>query len=48
MRSSNGQFQSAVRHKQDEPVTISGPGNAASMSFGLRYEAHPQWVPQCR
>ncbi len=22
------------------------PGNSATMSLGLRYEAHPQWVPQ--
>ena len=42
----NGQFQSAVRHKQDEPGNDFRPGNSASMSFGLRYEAHPQWVPQ--
>ncbi len=42
----NGQFQSAVRHKQDQPGNDFRPGNAASMSFGLRYEAHPQWVPQ--
>jgi hypothetical protein len=42
----NGQFQSAVRHKQDEPGNDFRPGNSASMSFGLRYEAHRQWVPQ--
>ena len=42
----NGQFQSAVRHKLDQPGNDFRPGNAATMSFGLRYEAHPQWVPQ--
>ena len=42
----NGQFQSAVKHKLDEPGNDFRPGNSATMSFGLRYEAHPQWVPQ--
>lgn len=42
----NGQFQSAVRHKQDQPGNDFRPGNSATMSVGLRYEAHPQWVPQ--
>jgi hypothetical protein len=42
----NGQFQSAVLHKQDQPGNDFRPGNTATVSFGLRYEAHPQWVPQ--
>jgi hypothetical protein len=42
----NGQFQSAVSHKLDEPGNDFRPGNLEELSFGLRYEAHPQWVPQ--
>lgn len=42
----NGQFQSAVAHKQNQPGNDFRPGNSASMSVGLRYEAHPAWVPQ--
>lgn len=42
----NGQFQSAVKHQLDQPDNDFRPGNATSLSIGLRYEAHPQWVPQ--
>jgi hypothetical protein len=42
----NGQFQSAVSHKQNEPGNDFRPGNSETLSFGLRYEAHPEWVPQ--
>jgi hypothetical protein len=42
----NGQVQSAVAHKQNEPDNDFRPGNSQSLSFGLRYEAHPDWVPQ--
>jgi hypothetical protein len=42
----NGQFQSAVRHHMDQPGNDYRPGNATTISFGFRYEAHPQWVPQ--
>jgi hypothetical protein len=42
----NGQFQSAVAHKQNEPGNDFRPGNTETLSFGLRYEAHPDWVPQ--
>src|SRR5882757_6745493 len=42
----NGQFQSAVKHHMDEPGNDYRPGNSTTLSFGLRYEAHPQWVPQ--
>src|SRR5215831_3908015 len=42
----NGQFQSAVRHHMDQPGNDYRPGNSTTLSFGLRYEAHPGWVPQ--
>jgi len=42
----NGQFQSAVTHALDRPGNDFRPGNLETVSFGLRYEAHPQWVPQ--
>jgi len=42
----NGQFQSAVTHHMDQPGNDYRPGNSTTLSFGLRYEAHPQWVPQ--
>ena len=40
------QFQSAVQHRLDQPDNDFRPGNSASMSLGLRYEAHPKWIPQ--
>jgi hypothetical protein len=42
----NGQFQSAVKNNQDQPGNDFRPGNTQTVSFGVRYEAHPQWVPQ--
>jgi hypothetical protein len=42
----NAQYQSAFAHRQDEPGNDYRPGNAASASVGLRYEAHPSWIPQ--
>jgi hypothetical protein len=42
----NVQFQSAVAHKQDQPGNDFRPGNSATLSFGLRYEENPQWIPQ--
>jgi len=42
----NGQFQSAVRHHMDQPGNDYRPGNSTTVSFGLRYEANPRWVPQ--
>ena len=42
----NGQFQSAVANKQNEPGNDFRSGNSETLSFGLRYEAHPDWVPQ--
>lgn len=42
----NGQFQSAVRHHMDQPGNDFRPGNATTVSFGLRYVAGVPWVPQ--
>jgi Putative MetA-pathway of phenol degradation len=42
----NGQFQSAVKSKQDQPGDDFRPGNSVTVSFGLRYEVNPRWVPQ--
>lgn len=42
----NGQFQASVAQRMDTAGTDFRPGNLASMSFGLRYEAHANWVPQ--
>jgi len=42
----NGQFQAAVAQRQNEPGNDFRPGNSATMSLGVRYEATPRWVPQ--
>lgn len=42
----NGQFQAAVSQRLDTPGADYRPGNLTSMSLGLRYEAHANWVPQ--
>ncbi len=42
----NGQFQAAVAQRLHATGADYRPGNLASMSFGLRYEAHAKWVPQ--
>ncbi len=42
----NAQYQAAVAHAQDEPDNDFKPGNSANISFGLRYEADPHWIPQ--
>ena len=42
----NGQFQSALKQKLDQPGNDYRPGNSATMSAGVRYEAHPAWAPQ--
>ena len=42
----NGQFQAAVAEKLDQTGADFRPGNQASISFGLRYEADPALVPQ--
>ncbi|HKD52860.1 MAG TPA: transporter [Steroidobacteraceae bacterium] len=42
----NGQFQAAVKHRMDQPGNDYRPGNSTTVSFGLRYEGNPRWVPQ--
>lgn len=42
----NGQFQSAVKEELDQAGSNFRPGNLATVSFGLRYEARPDIVPQ--
>lgn len=42
----NTQFQAAVLHEQRQPGNDFRPGNSVTLSAGLRYEAHPAWVPQ--
>ncbi|MEW5302818.1 MAG: hypothetical protein WDW36_005563 [Sanguina aurantia] len=42
----NGQFQGAVAERMDRSGADFRPGNLATMSLGLRYEAHADWVPQ--
>jgi hypothetical protein len=42
----NGQFQSAVRHRMDQPGNDYRPGNSTTVSLGLRYEGNAHWVPQ--
>jgi hypothetical protein len=42
----NLQFQAAVSHKLDQQGADYRPGNQATLSFGLRYEANPVFVPQ--
>jgi hypothetical protein len=42
----NAQFQSAVAHHMDQPGEDYRPGNSTTVSFGLRFEQNPHWVPQ--
>ena len=42
----NGQFQSAVAERMDASGANFRPGNLTTMSLGVRYEAHANWVPQ--
>jgi hypothetical protein len=35
-------------HRQDQPGNDFRPGNTATVSFGLRYEENPKWIPQLR
>jgi len=42
----NVQFQSAIAEKQNQPGNDYRPGNTATLSFGVRYEANPKWIPQ--
>jgi hypothetical protein len=42
----NGQFQSAVSEKLDQSNADFRPGNLVTVSFGLRDEENPNFVPQ--
>jgi hypothetical protein len=42
----NGQYQAAVMRKLDQTGADFRPGNVATVSFGLRYEADPTIMPQ--
>lgn len=42
----NGQVQTAVAHALDQPGGDFRPGDTENLSFGLRYERYPDWVPQ--
>lgn len=42
----NGQIQAAVVHALNQPNADFRPGNTENLSFGLRYERNPRWVPQ--
>jgi hypothetical protein len=42
----NIQFQSAIIHKMNQPGDDFRPGNAATLSIGLRYESNPRVIPQ--
>ncbi|HXA48194.1 MAG TPA: transporter [Burkholderiaceae bacterium] len=42
----NGQFQFSAKHQLDQAGADFRPGNQSTVSFGVRYEANPQVVPQ--
>lgn len=42
----NGQFQAALTHKLDQFGEDFRPGNLATLTVGLRYEARPDITPQ--
>ena len=42
----NVQYQSAVTTKQNQPGNDFRPGNTTAVTFGVRYERDPHWVPQ--
>ena len=42
----NGQYQFSVKQELDQSGSDYRPGNNLNLSFGLRYEANPQIVPQ--
>ncbi|MGH8042405.1 MAG: transporter [Rudaea sp.] len=42
----NGQFQAAVAERMHSTGADYRPGNQTTLNFGLRYEAHRNWVPQ--
>ena len=42
----SAQFQAAVKENLNQPGADYRPGNLTTISAGLRYEAHANWVPQ--
>ena len=42
----NGQFQGSIAQKLNQIGSDYRPGDSANLSFGVRYEADPQLVPQ--
>ena len=42
----NAQFQASVSHRLDQAGQDYRPGNTFTTSFGVRYEASPDFVPQ--
>ena len=42
----NGQVQVTVAHALDQVNADFRPGDTENLSFGLRYERNPRWVPQ--
>jgi len=42
----DGQYQFSVKQELDQPGSGFRPGDQFNLSFGLRYEANPQIVPQ--
>jgi hypothetical protein len=42
----NAQFETAVSERMHASGADYRPGNQLTLSGGLRYEAHPDWVPQ--
>ena len=42
----NGQIQFTVAHALDQVNADFRPGNSENLSFGVRYERNPRWVPQ--
>jgi hypothetical protein len=42
----HAQFQSAVKSNQNQSGNDFRPGSSVTVSFGVRYEANPKWVPQ--
>jgi hypothetical protein len=42
----NGQIQTPVAHDLDQPGSDFRPGSTENLSFGVRYERDPRWIPQ--
>jgi hypothetical protein len=42
----NGQVQATMEHALDRANADYRPGDSENLSFGLRYERDPRWVPQ--